>query len=117
MNTKRCRSTATALTLFCVLAAFYATGTSAGPAVSPAPAACEGDACAAVTLAFDEAEGQYRVRNNSAERWVKVAASNVAAYADACVGPGKTKHLPLRSISGSYRADYAEPRCGVTVGE
>lgn len=77
----------------------------------PAVTECEGGACSHVTMTFDESKEQYRVQNNSADRWVKVAASNVAAFASVCVGPGKAEHLPLKSILGAYRAEYAETGC------
>ena|ERR1051326_9060396 len=89
--------------------------------LSPAPAAtfadCEGDACSQVTLAFDDTKQQYRAQNNSADRWAKVAASNVAASASACLAPGAGDYLPLKSIVGNYQAAYAEPKCGVQGGE
>lgn len=79
---------------------------------SPASEECEGDACAAVTLTFDSSKVQYLARNNSADRWVRVVASNVSSAADACLGPGKSADLPIKSIVGRYRADYTAPRCG-----
>lgn len=80
--------------------------------VAPVPALeCEGTACAQVTLTFDEAKGQYRVQNNSADAWVRVTASNLAASANACVAPGKAEYLPLKGIVGAYRADYGSS-CG-----
>lgn len=89
--------------------------------LSPASAAsfsdCEGDACSQVTLTFDETKQQYRAQNNSADRWAKVAASNVAASASACLAPGAGDYLPLKSIVGNYQAAYAEPKCGVQGGE
>src|SRR5215212_2388173 len=78
---------------------------------SPPPAECEGDACAQVTVVFDEARQQYRARYNSADRWVKVSASNLAASAGACLAPGATEYLPLKSVVSPYRADFDEPRC------
>jgi hypothetical protein len=84
---------------------------------SPTVSECEGEACPQVTLTFDEAKQQYLVHNNSAERWVRVSAANVAASADACVAPAKTKALPLRSIAGGYRADYTDSSCGASPGE
>ncbi|HEX7313981.1 MAG TPA: hypothetical protein VF297_08665 [Pyrinomonadaceae bacterium] len=79
---------------------------------------CEGDACAQVTVAFDAGKGQYCARNNSAERWVRVTASNLASSARACLGPGREDYLELKSLAGPYRAEYAEPRCGAQgVGE
>jgi hypothetical protein len=112
MNIKRSKSGATALALFCVLAACYAAGTSAAPAGPPAPAECEGDACAAVTLTFDEARQQYRAQNNSPERWAQVSASNLSASAAACLPPGKGSYLPLKSVVAPYRAEYAGVKCG-----
>lgn len=73
---------------------------------------CEGDACAQVAFTFDEVKQQYRARNNSAERWVKVSASNLATSASACLAPGKEQYLELRSVVGGYSADYAEAKCG-----
>ncbi len=75
---------------------------------------CEGDACAQVTITFDEAKQQYRAQNSSADRWAKVSASNLAGTASACIEPGKAEYLPLKSIVGTYRAEYTEARCGAT---
>lgn len=79
------------------------------------PVDCEGDACSAVTFAFDGSKQQYRAQNNSADRWVKVSASNLAASSSACLAPGKGDYLPLKSLVGDYRADYAEAKCGEQV--
>lgn len=81
------------------------------PAEPPA-VECEGDACPQVTVTFDEEKGLYRARNNSAERWARVTATNVAAAASLCLAPGQAEHLSLKSIVGPYRAVYAEVRCG-----
>jgi hypothetical protein len=90
------------------------------PATAPAavqPAAeCEGTACQQVTMTFDESKQQYHVQNNSSDRWVRVSASNLAAGASVCLGPGKTGFLPLKSIVEPYHADYSEPRCGAPEG-
>ncbi|HEX8686505.1 MAG TPA: hypothetical protein VF654_08385 [Pyrinomonadaceae bacterium] len=64
-----------------------------------------------MVVTFDEAKGQYRVRNNSADAWVRVTASNMAASAEVCVGPGKTGHLSLKGIVGAYKAGY-DSSCG-----
>jgi hypothetical protein len=72
---------------------------------------CEGAACAQVTLTFDEAKGKYRVQNNSADAWVRVSASNMAASAEVCVAPGKADHLSLRGIVGTYKVSY-DSTCG-----
>jgi hypothetical protein len=73
---------------------------------------CEGDACSSVTLAFDDTKQQYRAQNNSTDRWAKVTASNVASSASACLGPGESEYLPLKSYVAPYRADFADTRCG-----
>jgi hypothetical protein len=73
---------------------------------------CEGDACAQITVAFDESKQQYRAVNNSPDRWARVTASNMAGSASACLAPGREAYLPLKSISGAYHAAYAEVRCG-----
>jgi hypothetical protein len=86
-------------------------------AASVAAVECEGTACQQITLTFDEAKQQYRVQNSSTDRWVRVSAANVAASAFACVGPGKSEDLPLRSIAGSYHADYSDQTCGTGGGE
>lgn len=107
----------TARGLLAVLAASAAlalTWLSGGPARAarrPAISECEGDACAQVAVAFDESRQQYRARNNSADRWAKVSAGNLAA-AGACLAPGAAEYLPLKSIVSPYRAEFAEPRCG-----
>jgi hypothetical protein len=82
------------------------------PPASPAAADCEGDACSQVSVTFDESKQEYRAVNNSADRWARVTASNVAASASACLAPGKDAYLALKSIAGSYHAAYAEVRCG-----
>jgi hypothetical protein len=87
-------------------------------AVTPrAVAECGGDACSQVTFVFDEAKQQYRAHNNSEDRWVKVSASNLASSASACLAPGKEQSLALKSVVGSYSADFAEPKCGEAMDE
>lgn len=98
------------------LSGLYTASARVIPPTAPAAAECEGAACQQVALTFDEAKQQYRVQNNSADRWVRVSAANVAASAYACVGPGKSEYLPLRSISGSYRAEYSDQSCGTADG-
>lgn len=94
-----------ALTLFAQL-------NPAGRAGTEASAECVGTACQQVTVTFDEIRQQYRAQNSSADRWVKVSASNLAAAASACLGPGATEYLPLKSIVAPYRAEFDEPGCG-----
>jgi len=94
-----------------------ATARSLSPTTStPATSECEGAACSQVTLTFDEQKQQYRVRNNSSDIYVRVSASNAGSSADACVAPGKTAYLPLKSIVGSYRADPSGSSCGSPEG-
>lgn len=78
----------------------------------PAAVECEGDACSQVTLTYDDAKGEYRAQNNSTDHWTRVSASNAAASSTTCLAPGKSDSLPLKSVVGPYRAEYAEPRCG-----
>ena len=66
---------------------------------------CEGNACTQVTLTFDEAKQQYKVQNNS-DRLVRVEASNLAGDNKILVAAGKTDYLTIKSIVGSYRANY-----------
>lgn len=82
------------------------------PSFIPATSECDGDACTQVSVTFDESRQQYRAVNNSAERWARVTASNMAASVSACLAPGEQAHLPLKSLSGPYHAAYAEARCG-----
>src|SRR4051812_25960324 len=100
------------ITTAAALALVFAATFSARPPAAAAATDCEGDACSQVTVTFDEAKQQYTARNNSAERWARVSASNVAAAQSVCLGPGKEARLALKSIVGAYRAEYAETRCG-----
>jgi hypothetical protein len=101
MNRDRSKRLLPALALACALTAAAAPARPAPPPEAP----CEGDACQAVTLAFDEAQGQYRARNTSADRWARVTASNLAASSTACLAPGKDAYLALKSVVGADRAD------------
>lgn len=102
------------LLLFTCLFAFApsATPTARRGDAAPVIADCDGDACSQITVTFDDAKQQFRAQNNSTDRWVRVSASNLAASASACLGPGKEGYLALKSIVGPYRVDYAEARCG-----
>lgn len=107
-----------ALALPFIAGPHYATAVAHPPPPTPATAFsdCEGDACSSVTLTFDEEKQQYRVQNNSADRWVKVSASNLAAATSACVAPGRDEYLPLKSVVAPYKAAYSEARCGAPAG-
>lgn len=97
----------------CVLASIlFSVPTIARRVTAAAVTDCDGDACSQVTLTFDDAKQQYHAQNNSADRWARVTASNLAATASACLAPGKDAYLALKAINGSYRADYSEPKCG-----
>ena len=113
----RRRALLTALAASAALTLSGLLGTHGRASAPTAVTECQGDACAAVALTFDEAKQQYRVQNNSTDRWVKVEASNLAASAPACAAPGKTVPLPLKSIVGSYRAAYDQAGCGATGAE
>jgi hypothetical protein len=80
--------------------------------LQPVATECEGDACSQVAVTIDESKQQYRAVNNSADRWARVTASNMAASASVCLAPGEDAYLPLKSISGAYHAAYAEAKCG-----
>jgi hypothetical protein len=110
MNTDRNKTALVALALACALAV-AGNGRPASAATE-----CEGDACASVTLTFDEARQQYRVQNTSPDRWAKVSAANLAAAVTLCLAPGKEEYLPLKSVVAPYRAAYAEARCGAPAG-
>ena len=73
---------------------------------------CQGDGCNQVTITWDETKQQYKVQNNSADRWVKVEASNLVASSSLCVGPTKSDHLSLSTVVGAFRANLAEESCG-----
>jgi hypothetical protein len=119
-ETLRLRAALVTLTMTFGMAALMASGRfgavtlarASSPSSLPAVTECVGDACSQVTVTFDEAKQQYRAHNNSTDRWVKVSASNLAASARACLAPGKEQYLSLKSVVGSYSAEFAEPKCG-----
>jgi hypothetical protein len=103
---------AVALALVCASSAAFLPGTSNARSSFAATTDCDGDACSSVTVTFDDSRQQYRAQNNSADRWAKVTASNLAASASACLGPGESEYLPLQSIVAPYHANFADTRCG-----
>ena len=98
----------------CLLALLLLPAPPSAPRAAAAAASteCRGDACPSVTLTFDDAKQQYRARNNSADRWVRVTASNYASASAACLAPLGEGHLVLKSVVGPFRAEYVEPGCG-----
>jgi hypothetical protein len=118
MSKEVIRKSCAALALVISLASASASATpSSAFTAAPAAANCEGDACSQVTFTFDDAKQQYHAQNNSTDRWARVTGSNLAATASACLAPGKDTYLPLKSINGSYRADYSDPKCGEAMDE
>lgn len=112
MNRDRSKRLLPALALACAL-------TAAAAAARPAPApeaSCEGDACASVTLTFDEAKQQYHARNDSPDRWVTLSVANRVAAAGVCLAPGRDAFLPIKGLVPPYRASFAEARCGAPDG-
>jgi len=67
---------------------------------------CQGDACDQVVLTWDDTKQDYKVQNNSSNRWVRVNAANLAATASICVAPAKAEYLSLTSIVDTYHAKY-----------
>ena len=67
---------------------------------------CDGNACSQVTLTWEDSTGQYKAQNISTDRIVIVEGSNLAAAARIRVAPSKTEYLPLKSIVGTYHANY-----------
>lgn len=73
---------------------------------------CEGDACAQVTITWVDAKQQYKVQNNSTDRWVKVEAANLVTSASLCLGPTRNDHLSLSTVVGAFHATLVEENCG-----
>lgn len=125
VETLRLRAAPTALALIIGLAALMLPGRfgaltlahalPSAPMPAPVVSECEGDACSHVSFDFDESKQQYRARNASQDRWVKVSASNLASSVSACLAPGKEQYLALKSLAGGYSAEFAEPKCGETM--
>lgn len=100
------------LTVLCVILAVVAAVSpvtpSAATTVSPtSPAAydCEGNACAVLTLTWEE-EGQRFRADNSSDRRVKVEVTTFAGASRISVEPHKSEYLQVKNFNGPYRADY-----------
>jgi hypothetical protein len=73
---------------------------------------CEGNACASVSLTWDETKEQYKAQNNSTDRWVRIEGANLVSNASLCLAPSKSDYLALKTIVAPYRATLAEENCG-----
>jgi hypothetical protein len=67
---------------------------------------CQGEACDQVVITWDDTKQDYKVQNNSTDRWVRVDAANLAATASICVAPAKAEYLSLTSVVDTYHAKY-----------
>ena len=66
---------------------------------------CEGDACAQVTLTWDNDRQQFRVQNNS-DRPVQVEVTTFAGESRVRVLPGTSEYLQVKNFIGPYRAIF-----------
>lgn len=98
------------LILFCVCAALTV-ASRAQPEIRTFNE-CEGDGCAQVTITWDDAKQEYKVQNNSADRWVRIEGANLVSNASLCLAPTKSDYLALKTIVGPLRANLAEEKCG-----
>ena len=67
--------------------------------------ACEGDACTAVSLTWEEEGQRYRVANSS-ERRVRVEVETYAGKSSVTVEPQDAAYLQVKNFNGPYRAAY-----------
>jgi hypothetical protein len=79
--------------------------TAPDPANAPTAAECEGSACSAVTLTWEEEGQRFRVDNNS-DSGVKVDVSTYAGDSSVHVEPHKSGYLEVKYFNGPYRADF-----------
>jgi hypothetical protein len=78
--------------------------------LTPRPSAaraydCEGSACSAVTLTWEEDGQRFLVENNSDSR-VKVEVTTYAGDSSVQVEPHKSDYLQVKYFNGPYRADF-----------
>lgn len=66
---------------------------------------CEGDACSAVTLTWEEDGQRFRAANDS-DRAVKVEVTTYAGKSSVRVEPRTSDYLEVKTFNGPYRADY-----------
>lgn len=66
---------------------------------------CEGGACSAVTLTWEEDGQRFRVDNSSDSR-VKVEVTTYAGDSSVHVEPHKSDYLQVKYFNGPYRADF-----------
>jgi hypothetical protein len=91
-----------ATTLLLLLTYLFALAPSAAPA---AAYDCEGDACSAVTLAWEEDGQRFRADNNS-DRAVNVEVTTYAGKSGLRVEPHASDYLQVKTFNGPYRADF-----------
>ena len=66
---------------------------------------CDGNACAEVTLTWDNDRQQFRVQNDS-DRRIKVTVTTFAGDSSVIVEPRKVDYLLVKTFNGPYRANY-----------
>lgn len=64
---------------------------------------CEGDACAAVTLTWEDETQSFRADNSSARR-ARVEVETLAGKSSVSVEPGASTYLLVKSFQGPYHA-------------
>lgn len=90
------------LTLLCPLTA---TRIARGAPLHPETYDCEGDACAAVTLTWEQERQQFCARNES-DRPAKVEVTTFAGRSVTHVPARQSEYLEVKTFNGPYRADY-----------
>lgn len=91
--------------LVCALLASPAGASHSVGASTPAAYDCEGSACSAVTLTWDD-EGQFFLVGNNSDSRVKVEVKTYAGDSSVHVEPHKTGQLQVKYFNGPYRADF-----------
>lgn len=66
---------------------------------------CEGNACSAVSLSWDNERQQFRVQNDS-DRTVKVEVTTFAGNSHIIAPPREVSYLEVKTFNGPYRATY-----------
>jgi hypothetical protein len=66
---------------------------------------CEGNACSAVTMTWEEEGQRFRVENSS-DSPLKVEVTTYAGDSSVHVEPHKSDYLQVKYFNGPYRADF-----------